>query len=119
MNRVCLVGQLSGPPRVRVEGQVPLTAFTLEVLEPSRAAASFTLFVPCVAWGPAAETAGLLHAEDVVCVQGRLCGRHHRDTHGHEQRMLAVTVYTIRMLQAPGGGGALPERPVGGGEKCE
>jgi hypothetical protein len=64
--------QLSGPPTVRVEGQRSLTTFTLAVLEPNHAAASFTLSVPCVAWGPAAETAGLLHAEDLVCVQGRL-----------------------------------------------
>jgi single-stranded DNA-binding protein len=72
MKSVCLVGQLSGPPTVRVEGQRSLTTFTLAVLEPNHAAASFTLSVPCVAWGPAAETAGLLHAEDLVCVQGRL-----------------------------------------------
>ena len=52
MSLVRLVGQLARPPVVRVAGPRLLAIFTLAVLEARRADAAFTLYVPCVAWGP-------------------------------------------------------------------
>jgi single-stranded DNA-binding protein len=98
MNIVRLVGQLLRPPVVHVAGQCPLTTFTLAVLEPCRADASFTLYVPCVAWGPAAETASLLHAEDLVSVHGRLCRRRPLAQNDQDTSTMAVNVHEVRVL---------------------
>jgi len=117
MDRVCLIGQVSSPPVVQGAGPRQRTTLTLAVLEPSRAAAAFTFFVPCVAGGPAAETAGLLHAEDLVCVQGRLCGHQRLDTHGQEKNTLAVNVHAVRMLQAARGVTPSPQERLVGWEQ--
>ena len=102
MHRVCLIGQRSSHPGVHGAGQRQMTTFPLAVLAPSRAAAAFTLSVPCVAGSHAAATAGLLHAEDLVCVQGKLCGRQHINKNGQEKNTLAVNVREVRVLQAAG-----------------
>jgi len=68
MNSVCLVGKLTRHPLVRFEGESQVTSFTLMITEPSREGKAFTLYVPCVAWGRAAETCSVLNAEDLVAI---------------------------------------------------
>jgi single-stranded DNA-binding protein len=115
MNMVFLVGQLARNPVVRVKGRSPLTTFTLAMLEPSRADASFTLYVYCVAWGTAAETASLLHAEDLVRVQGRPCGRRPSDQNDQDQSTMAVNVREVTLLAAAEAVVPTQEPPTGAG----
>jgi single-stranded DNA-binding protein len=99
MNSVCLVGRLSRPPVVRFDDENQCTTFTLTLLEPGREWQAFTLYVPCVCWGKAAEAAGVLEGDDLVSVQGKLCWYKPTDKHGQAQGMLAVTVYEVSVLQ--------------------
>ena len=117
MHTVCLIGQVSSTPVVQGAGPRQLTTFTLAVLEPNRAAAAFTFLVPCVAGGHAAAPAGLLHVEDLVCVQGRLCGHQHFDPHGQEKNTLAVNVHALRVLQAARGVTPSPQERLVGWEQ--
>jgi single-stranded DNA-binding protein len=55
MNSVCLVGRLTRAPVVRFEAEHQVTTFTLLIAEAGRDGATFRLYVPCVAWGKAAE----------------------------------------------------------------
>lgn len=75
MNSVALVGRLARDPSVRFEGEHQTTTWTLLVEEPGRDGTTFRLYVPCIAWGKAAETAGVLSADDLVAVVGKLCWR--------------------------------------------
>src|SRR6266487_437430 len=121
MNSVCLVGRLARPPVVRFEGESQTTTFTLAIQEPGRDGVSFTLYVNCVAWGKAADAAGVLHAEDLVSVQGKLCWRKHIDRHGHDKSAMAVLVREVQVLEActgPGTHVVLTTPGRGGQSRC-
>jgi single-stranded DNA-binding protein len=100
LNVCALVGTLSRDPRTAFEGDGrQTTTFTLAIVEPGREGKAFTLYVPCVCWGKAAEAADVLNAEDLVSVQGKLCWRKHVDKHGQDRSTLAVNVREVSVLQ--------------------
>ncbi len=110
MNSVQLIGRLSRPPVVKFEGAGSQTAsFTLTITEPSREGKPFTLFVGCTAWGKAAEASGVLNAEDLISVQGRLTWRKQTGKCGQEHSQLCVNVREVHVLQAA----EVPDEPVG------
>jgi hypothetical protein len=79
MNAVSLVGRLSRDPLVHFEGSGQhTTTASLEVQEPGRDGASFTLYVGCVAWGKAYEMTierGLYKAiHELQCLQAARAG---------------------------------------------
>jgi single-stranded DNA-binding protein len=100
MNSVNLIGRLSRVPVAHFEGEHQTTTFTLALVEPGHEGKAFTLYVPCVCWGKVAEAAGVLEAEDLVSVQGKLCWRKHIDTHGQEKSAMAVSVREVSVVQA-------------------
>jgi single-stranded DNA-binding protein len=100
VNNVCLVGRLTRDPVVRFEADHQTTTFTLLIAESGREGATFKLFVPCVAWGKAAEAAGVLNAEDLIAVVGKLCWRKQLDKHGQEKSSICVNAREVQLLQA-------------------
>jgi single-stranded DNA-binding protein len=99
MNNVCLIGYLARPPVVRFEGEHQTTTFSLALVETGREGQAFTLHVPCVCWGRAAEAAGVLEGDDLVSVQGKLCWYKPTDKHGQDQSMLGVSVREVSVVQ--------------------
>jgi single-stranded DNA-binding protein len=100
LNICALVGTLARDPRTAFAGEgQQTTTFTLALVEPGREGKPFTLYVPCIAWGKAAEAAAVLNAEDLVSVQGKLCWRKYVDKHGQERSMLTVNVREVSVVQ--------------------
>jgi len=100
MNTVCLIGRLTRAPTTRFEGAgSQMTTATLEVPEPGKDGHTFRLYVPLIAWGKAADALGLLQAEDLVAVQGKLTWRKTTDKHGQEKSTLAVNVREVQALE--------------------
>jgi single-strand DNA-binding protein len=100
MNNVCLVGRLTRDPTVKFEGDgLQVCLFTLAVQEPTREGKPFTLYVPCTAWGRAAEACSVRSAEDLLAVQGRLTWRKQAAKCGQEHSTLVVNVREVQALQ--------------------
>ena len=81
MNSCCLVGKLARHPVVRFEAESQITTFMLVIVEPDKDGASFHLYVNCVSWGRASETARVLQAEGLIALVGKLCWRKTTDKH--------------------------------------
>jgi single-stranded DNA-binding protein len=102
MNCCALVGHVARNPVTRFEREgVQVTTFTLSIDErsygPERK--SFTLFVPCTAWGKSAEACAVLNGADLVSVQGRLTWRAHKAKCGQEHSTLVVRVQAVAVLE--------------------
>jgi single-stranded DNA-binding protein len=101
MNTVCLVGRLARAPVVRFEHDgVQTCTFPLAVQEPGRQGTPYVLYVLCSAYGRSAEQAGVLSAEDLIAVQGKLGWRKHRAPCGQEHSQVIVQVREMTLLQA-------------------
>ena len=105
MNTVALVGTVTRTPSTKFEGEgLQLTSLTLAVAEPGREGKPYTLYVPCVSYGRAADACSLLTAETLVAVQGKLSWRTRPGKCGQEHSTLVVQVREVQVLQ----GAALP-----------
>ena len=101
MNSVCLVGKLSRAPSVKFENEgTQVTTFTLAITEPSREGRAFTLYVPCIAWGKAAEACGRLDADDLVSIVGKLAWQKRTGKCGQEHSLLVVNAREVMLLDA-------------------
>jgi single-stranded DNA-binding protein len=97
MNHCCLVGQVARDPQVRFEGEgQQTTSFLVLVEEPGLDGALWRLYVPCVAWGKAAEHCAALGTEALVALQGRLCWRKQTEKQGHDNSTLCVNVREVQ-----------------------
>ena len=73
LNHVTLTGRLKRNPISKASDTgTPLVTFTVECQETNATGTTFTLFVPCEAYGEAAEISKVLHAGDSVLVAGKL-----------------------------------------------
>lgn len=76
LNLVSLISRVTdtGPKLTYAENGQPECRWTLAVKEPGAHGAVFTTYIPCSAWGKAAETiAEQLDADALVCIRdGRL-----------------------------------------------
>jgi single-strand DNA-binding protein len=102
VNAVSLVGKLTRAPIMRFENEGAETCtFTLAVQEPpSREGKAWTLYIPCTSWGATAERCGLLEADTLVSVQGRLTWRKQKASCQQEHSQLVVNVKQVEALLA-------------------
>ena len=99
LNHVTLTGTLERDPITRFQDTgTPQVRFTLRVDEPGPSGQRFTLFVPCEAYGSAAEHAGELTAGAVVLVAGKLTWTSSTDKQGQKRTSLCVLARLVRPL---------------------
>jgi single-stranded DNA-binding protein len=100
MNSVVLVGTVTRTPIVRFEGAgLQVTTLTLALAESGREGKGYTLYVPCQAWGRAAEACSLLEAETLVAVQGKLSWRKQTGKCGTDHSTLIVRIGEVQLLR--------------------
>lgn len=99
LNHVTLTGTLERDPITRLQDTgTPQVSFTLRVDEPGPSGQLFKLFVPCEAYGSAAEHAGELIAGASVLVAGKLKWTSYTDKRGEKRTTLCVRARLVRSL---------------------
>ena len=102
MNTLALVGTLTRSPTTRFEGDgLQMTTLTLAVPEPAKDGRTFTLYVPCVAYGRAADACSVLEAETLVALQGKLSWRKQQGKCGQDHSQLVVRCARCRSCNPP------------------
>ena len=105
MNTVALVGTVTRTPSTKFEGDgLQMTTLTLALTEAGREGKPYTLYVPCVSYGRAADACSLLEAETLVAVQGKLSWRKQQGKCGQEHSQLVVQVREAQVLQSADSG---------------
>jgi single-stranded DNA-binding protein len=99
LNYVTLTGILERDPITRfADHGTQHVSFTLRLTEVGPAGQVFTLYVPCKAYGQAAELAGDLHAGAAVLVAGKLKWTSYTDKHGEKRTSLCVLARLVTVL---------------------
>jgi single-stranded DNA-binding protein len=99
LNHCLVTGTLRRDPLTKwTDAGAQQTSFTVEVVETSAAGASFTVFVPCEAYGDAATLAGTLHAGASVLVAGKLKWTAWTDKQGQKRTSLCVLARMVKQL---------------------
>lgn len=103
VNNVLLTGVLERDPVTRfADHGTQSVGFTLRLTEAGPAGQAFTVFIPCLAYGHAAEIAQALQPGETVLLQGRLKWRRYRTAKGEDKSGLAVNARLIRTLRPAG-----------------
>ena len=101
MNTLALVGHLTRVPSTKWEGAgMQVATMTLAITEQGKDGRTYTLYVPCVAYGHAAESCGVLEAETLVSLVGKLTWRKQPHKCGEAYSSLVVLVQTVQVLQS-------------------
>ena len=100
LNHVTLTGILERDPITRfADSGTQQVGFTLRLTEAGSAGQTFTLFVPCEAYGQVAELAGELAAGAGVLVAGKLKWTSYTAKDGTKKSSLCVLARLVRTLQ--------------------
>jgi single-stranded DNA-binding protein len=104
LNHVTLTGILERDPLTRfADHGTQHVSFTLRLTAVGPAGQVFTLYVPCKAYGQAAELAGDLHAGAAVLVAGKLKWTSYTDKHGEKRTDVVILGRLVTRL-APASG---------------
>ena len=101
MNRVILIGRLTGEPEARVtQSGVSVTTFRIAV--DRRLKAGVTDYFNVVTWRGLAETrAAYLVKGHQVCVEGELTTREYEDREGIKRYLTEIAADRVEFLQRP------------------
>ena len=103
MNRVALVGRLTGDPELReIQAGNSLVSFTLAV-NTKFSKEEQADFISCVAWNQTAEfMANYLHKGALISVEGSLQSRNYEDSDGKKVYVLEVVANGVNGLEPKG-----------------